>query len=225
MKRALLALLICLALIPAAARAEDKKPDATPSFYIAALYEKLLGRTPDFGQWVAQSPKYQSAELYERANIMDSNVKQLRDTFDLLTVAEPIHVNVRAKISGYSPLGQGFLVQNFNDMTFFNYTYLGEHYALIPNGMAKYQWLKTPASLADSIMRETDNGQQVHMTLTLIPLAADGKDMEINNVKYHLIMADISKIQMWSKDGHEAIWDTEIADTDATKKQVLGLHP
>jgi len=221
---ALLAILACLFLSAPAHAGDGKKPEATPAAYIAMLYSKLLGTTPDFAGWVMSTEQYKQAELYDRAKIVSLNVEKMQDTFSLLTVSEPIVLDVTATISGYSTMGHGFLVQNFNDMTYFNYTYMGDRYALVPNGMSKYQWLRSPEDLAPMIMRETDNGHNAVMTITLTPQAADAKPMLLDGANRKLIMGEVSKIELWSKDKSHVIWDTQIAETDAGKKQMLNLY-
>ncbi|MDE1152317.1 MAG: hypothetical protein PW788_07255 [Micavibrio sp.] len=220
-----LLVLSCLLLAtPALASSDGKKPEPTPPAYIAMLYNKLLGKAPDFAAWVTSTEQYKEAELYDRAKIVELNSEKMQNTYSLLTVSEPIVLDVTANISGYSPLGKGFLVQNFNDMTYFNYTYMGERYALVPNGMTKYQWLRSPEELSPMIMRETDNGQNAIMTITLTPQAADAKPMQLDGRNCRLIMGEVSKIELWSKDKTHVIWDTQIAETNASKKRLLNLY-
>ena len=223
--RALLAALLIL-LIATPAFASGKKPDATQSIYVAMLYEKLLGKTPGFEDWVRSSPKYAKIELYDRPQYLKDEVEKMYDTYNLLTVTEPIVLDVNAKITSYSPLGKGFLVQNFNDMTYFNYTYMGQRYALIPNGVASYQWLKCPPELAASIAREMNpDNNTVRLTLTLTPQGADPNPIQMDGRTYKLVMAEISKIELWSKDNSFVVWDTQFNSTDVKTKSLLNLHP
>lgn len=202
-----------------------KMPEQTKAVYIAMLYEKFVrsNATPDFEDWVQRSPDYQAAELYQRPDIVLKNSKELKATYDLLTPTEPIVLIIKARISGYSPAGQGFLVQNFKNMSFFDYTYLGKRYALVPSGIDRYQWLKAVPEEVNEIMRETDNGRNATLVLSMIPSQADPKPIELNGKKYNLMMADISKIEMWSKDSSRIIWDDKMNAPASIRSQVLDL--
>ncbi len=225
MRALLAAVIIALVLAATPALASGKKPDATQGIYVAMLYEKLLDKTPAFEDWVRSSPKYAKTELYDRPQYLKDEVDKMYDTYNLLTVTEPIVLDVNAKITAYSPLGKGFLVQNFNDMTYFNYTYMGQRYALIPNGVASYQWLKCPADLSDSIAREMSENQTVRLTMTLTPQGADPHPIQMDGRTYKLVMAEISKIELWSKDNSYIVWDTQFNSTDSKTKSLLNLHP
>jgi hypothetical protein len=205
---------------------QTKMPDQTKSIYIAMLYEKFLhanGGTPDFEEWVRKSPDYDSAELYQRPDLVIKNSKDLKATYDLLTPTEPIVLAIKAHISGYSPAAHGFLVQNFQNMAYFDYAYLGKRYALVPNGISNYQWLKAVPEEVKEIMRETDNGRSANLVLSLVPIQVDTKPMDLNGRKYNLMMADISKIEMWSKDGSHVIWDDKMNAPASVRSKILDL--
>jgi hypothetical protein len=224
-----IALIACLVLafagIARAQMSQPKMPDQTKAIYIAMLYEKFLhgDAAPNFEDWVQRSPDYQQAELYQRPDIVIKSSKELKTTYDLLTPTEPIVLIIKARISGYSPAAKGFLVQNFRNMNYFDYTYLGKRYALVPNGIDRYQWLKAVPEEVNEIMRETDNGRSATLVLSLIPSQADPKPIELNGRKYSLMMADISKIEMWSKDSSHIIWDDKMNEPASVRSKVLDL--
>lgn len=204
---------------------QPKMPEQTKAIYIAMLYEKFVhsNTTPDFEEWVQRSPDYLQAELYQRPDIVLKNSKELKTTYNLLTPTEPIVLIIKARISGYSPTGKGFLVQNFKNMSYFDYTYLGKRYALVPSGIDRYQWLKAVPEEVNEIMRETDNGRNATLVLSMIPSQADPKPIELNGKKYNLMMADISKIEMWSKDSSHIIWDDKMNAPSSVRSKVLDL--
>lgn len=223
MRYVTLAFAVMLAATPALAFS-TAKPAATSPLYIAMLYHKLAGDAPDFTGWTKQWDVYQKTDMADRPALLEKRVGEMTNTFNLMTPSEPIIVQSRIKLSGYSASNQGFLVQNFNDVTFFSYNYMGKRYALIPGGAAKYQWLKAPPNMADAIMRETDNGSAGRVTLTLISMRADPKPLVMNGKPYNLLMADISKIELWSKDGKTLVWDSQIGESKG-RKDLLNLRP
>ncbi|MBI1214332.1 MAG: hypothetical protein GC185_00770 [Alphaproteobacteria bacterium] len=222
---AILAALALAAARPACAQLlKQQKPKPTQARYIAMLYDKLTAHMPDFDAWARATPAYKNAPLVKKAEVETATGKDLLETFTLMTVSEPIVMTAEAQISAYSTMGNGFLMQNFNDMSFFDYEYDGERYALVPNGIVDYQWLHDLPSDNDNIMRETKNGYHAQMVFTLVPLRADPKPMEMGGVKYHLILADISKIEMWSADGSRVIWDSTMNDPTSVKSRLMNMY-
>jgi hypothetical protein len=54
------------------------RPEPTSPIYIAMLYEKLISdRTPDFADWVRESPEFRKAELYEQPDILEKGKAKL----------------------------------------------------------------------------------------------------------------------------------------------------
>ena len=208
------------------AQSPQKMPEQTKAIYIAMLYEKFRhpgGDTPDFEEWVRKSPDYDNAQLYERPALVLKNSKDLQATYDLLTATEPVYVMVKAHISSYSSTAQAFLVENFKSRTFFDYAYLGKRYALVPNGLEKYQWLKAVPEEVAEIMRESDNGRAANLVVSLIPSQADPKPMKLNGQDYYLMMGDISKIEMWSKDGSHVVWDDKMNEPASVRSKILDM--
>ncbi len=231
MKKAFRLALIALAVAGfcAGSRAQEitptKMPDATKPVYVAMLFEKIEhpNNTPDFEEWVRNTPDYVNAQLYDRPALVLKESKELKATYDLLTPTEPIVITIKAHISGYSPTAKGFLVSNFQKLTYFDYAYSGQRYALVPNGISNYQWLKAVPEEVDDIMKESDNGKNANLVLTLIPTQIDPKPMDLDGKKHSLMMADISKIEMWSKDGTHVVWDDKMEAPASVRSKVLDL--
>lgn len=128
------------------------------------------------------------------------------------------------KITGYSPVGKGFLVQYFHDLTYYLYTYMGNRYALVPNGIMAYTWLKAPKSFTKEIMEETNNGRDAKLLLTLIPQTADPKPMMLNGKPTRLMMAEVTKVELWSKDGTRVIWDDKMNAPSSVRSRLMNLY-
>lgn len=201
------------------------RPEPTDAIHIAMLYEKLISdRTPDFADWVRETPAFKKAELYQQPEILEKGKEDLANTYKLLSTAEPIVLEVKMQISAYSPVGKGFLVKYFNDLTYYRYTYLGNRYALVPNGVMAYTWLKAPKSFADEIMKETNNGRDAKLLLTLIPQSADRKPMILDGKPTRLMMAEVTKVELWSKDGTRVIWDDKMNAPTSTRSKLMNLY-
>lgn len=223
MMRAVSFLLVIL-LLSAPALA-DTRPAKTQDIHIAMLYHKLTNKgEPDYEKMIGKWSRYQKANLMERSEMLEKYVPPMKEAYDLITPTEPIVANVRVKISGYSPSQKGFFVQSFNDMTFFKFMYMDQRYMVIPSGIAEYQWLKAPPGLADIVMRETKNGHDANLTLTLISLKVDPNPMIMDKLRYNLLLAEISKIELWSKDGKSIIWDSAMGSRDRKRNELLNMH-
>lgn len=229
MKRAIAAVIFGFILgfttISFAGTGQATRPAPTDALHIAMLYEKLVSdRTPDFADWVRETPKFKKAELYEQPEILEKGKEELATTYRLLSTNEPIVLEVKMKLSGYSPVGKGFLVQYFNDLTYYQYNYMGNRYALVPKDLMAYTWLRAPKSFAAEIMQETNNGRDARLTLTLIPQTADPKPMVLNGKPTRLMMAEVTKVELWSKDGQRVIWDDKMNAPTSTRSKLMNLY-
>lgn len=229
MKRAIAALafgfILGFATLSYAGSGNVTRPAPTDALHIAMLYEKLISdRTPDFTDWVMETPKYKKAELYERPDIVEKGKEELAKTYRLLSTNEPIILEVKMQISAYSPVGKGFLVKYFNDLTYYRYTYMGNRYALVPSGVMAYTWLKAPKSFAEEMMKETNNGHDAKLLLTLIPQSADRKPMILDGRPTRLMMAEVTKVELWSKDGQRVIWDDKMNAPTSTRSKLMYLY-
>lgn len=224
MMRAALILALLLFLASPAHADENGKPATTKAVYIAMLYQHLSGIRPDFEKWIADTSVYRNAALHERVSLMTQKKSELQQVYSLITPAEPVIIDVPVKLTGYSQKKKGFLVPAFNDMTFFSYEYMGQRYALIPNKINEHAWLKSPPEFADAVMRETDNGHKGVITMTLLPLSADKKPMTYGGREYRLVMADISKMEIWSKDCTRTVWEGRPAKEKGKANKLINLY-
>ena len=223
-RAAFLACLLWASCVAPATADDPKMPAATRSDYVAMLYERMTNPHPEFGDWIRQMPEYKNAAMLDKQTVFDGKADQLKDAYNRIIVVEPVVVSANVRISPYSAMGGGFLVQSFNDITFFHYDYLGRRYALIPQGITGYQWLKAPVSESPRIMRETGNGSRAHLVLSLMPFTADAKPMEMEKREYRLIMAEIVKIEMWSGDGKRILWDSTMNAPSTLRSKLLNMY-
>lgn len=201
-----------------------KKPDQTKAVYVAMLHQKLTRKKPDFAAWVEDSPRFRNAALHERVDMMKQKTAELKEVYGLLTPAEPITLEIPVRMSGYSAREGGFLVPTFSNLTFFSYEYMGKNYAIIPNKIEEHQWLKSPPYLAPSIMEATDNGHNAKILMTLTPHSADPYLVLLKGKKYYLLMTEVSKMEIWSKDGTGTVWDTSLNKPASAKNKILNLY-
>ena len=193
---------------PANAGAPAEKPAMTQTVYIAMLYKKLLHQEPEFEAWAESMPEYKSAELYERGDIMRRNLTDIKNTFKLLSPAEPVILNTMSPLGAYDTRTKSLLIKDFHELTFFSYSYDGEDYAIIPHDIKNYRWIKVSPALADIIWKESAQGKKINVQLTLQPRSADAEPIYLMGKSYHLLMMDVFKIDLWSGDGRRLLWSS-----------------
>jgi len=195
------------------------KPKATKSMYVAMLWQKLLGGSPDFIGWVQNSPDYAKADAKTQMDMIKTRATEMDQTYSLLTPTEPVVAYFTTSMV-YNRKKGGFTLRKWNNHTYFNYGYLGQRYALIPNGIDKFLFLKAPQTLVKPMLDGTDNGKKTTLEITLVPQKADPDPLRIGKNDYRLILADILKINMWSTDGKNILWDSSIMAPD----EILNLY-
>lgn len=203
-----LGLLSCLFILPSGTLHAQQKTEATKPLHLAMLYMKLSRQIPDFRDWIEKSPAYLQADHMARADMMLNNLPDMTKTYKLLTPREPIVLEAQTTLGAYQPLRQRFFAPMLNSETFFNYVYLGQNYALVPQGIEAYQWLYMPAHIADALARETDPERNVNIRLYMTPLTAHKKPVYIGRQPFYPMMATVRALEIWSQDGQRMIWDS-----------------
>lgn len=202
-----------------------ERPKVTDASYIALLFYKLTGNFPDFHAWAQQTPEYISAAPELKINTLETKALEFENTYSLLTLADPMIVEMPAKLSSYSALQRGFLIESFIANMYFGYSFLDTSYALIPKGIADRQWLPVPPEYADAILSQTKEGKEVIIQISLLPTYADNKTpMPLNDIDHWLILTEIGKISIWSSDGTRLLWESRNLQDAATPNRLLDLY-
>lgn len=203
-----LAFLPCLLMSASGAVLALQKTETTRPLHLAMLYMKLSRQVPDFRDWIEKSPAYLEADHMARADIIQSALPSMSETYKLLTPQEPIVLEAQTTLGTYQPLRQRFFAPMLNSETFFNYVYLGRNYALVPQGIENYQWLYMPVQIAEALAREADSGRNVNIRLYMTPLTAHKKPVYIGKQPFYPMMATMRALEIWSQDGQRLIWDS-----------------
>lgn len=228
---AAMALLIGLVLAPCGFAAvpaggiKMEKPKTTEASYVALLFYKLTGNFPDFNVWAQQMPEYKEAAPDQKIDVLDKKSKEFENIYSLMTLADPITIEIPAKLSAYSSLQKGFLIETFKPNIYFGFYFLETGYAVIPKGIAEKQWLPVSPDQADVISSWTNEGREAIIQLTLRPLYADNKNpAKIEDIDYWLILADIANISLWSSDGTRLLWESRNAVGEGVPNKLLNLY-
>lgn len=189
-----------------------EKPGYTKPVYIAMLWHRLNNFTPDFEKMAQKSPSYIGANELERPAIMTAKAANLRDIHSLITPNEPIYIEYKTKAAPYDMRKKQIRLPDLSPSTFFDYTYLGQRYAVIPHKIMAFAALKMEQEMATPIMKERNPDKTITILFTLTPKAADKNPLVLNNKNYNLILADIAKAEIWSADGSMVLWEAKVAE-------------
>ncbi len=200
---------------------EEEKKGTEPS-YISMLFHKLSGKKPDFNLWAESSEKYIESTDLDKMAAKNVAYDQFDNFFTLLNIKEPIIISFTTQISDYSETNKGFFIDSFQPDLFFNYEYMGEHYAVIPNGIDNYQWFSVPEADIKFSKLNTSKENYVNLKIILQPKYADSKKtIRLGKNKYWMILTEVKDIELWSTDSNQLLWRGENASEN---NKLLGLY-
>lgn len=204
--------------------AVPQKPKLTPPVYTAMLFYKLAQRVPDFGSWARRTKEYQSAEPAGKLAALAAQETTLKNVYNLLTLQEPLTVEIPVTLSAYSYANGGFFVENFKSSTFFPVRYEDQSFAIVPLGIMDRQWMKVTDEDAVRAIQSASNNKDAPLTmlLTLTPKYADSSTpAKLEGNDYWLISTDIKKMALYAGDSATPLWESEDPRIDAAKRQEL----
>lgn len=212
---------------PFSTASPEKNAGPTSPDYIAMVFNKLTGQTPDFTGWALKSKAYTEAGKFEKQNALKKQSDDYKRAFSLLTLQEPITVEAEVKLSAYSQVNQGYFIESFKEDTYFATPFAGEIYAIVPIRIMDHQWLKVDAATAKTIdiSRRVSN-DNVLLSISLLPTFADkSSPANLNGQKQWLLSAEIKDMAMYPLTGGPAFWRSkDEANRDAKHQELLNLY-
>ncbi len=157
--------------------------------------------------------------------MLEKKSKELEETYNLLTMADPILVEMPVKLSGYNAMQKGFIIENFKPDTFFDFTYRDQNYALVPRALTEKQWVPVPPGEADAFLSLTKEGRDALAQITMTPRYADPQSpMEIEGKPHWLMLGEIAGISIWTADGSRKLWQSEGGGPSTEPNKLLDLY-
>ena len=170
---------------------------------IATVFHKITGEPVPFEQWARLSPKCLAEKTQTgRTTCQQDREQELRQSYQLLTVTEPVRVPfVPAIFSAYSKENGGYVIKNFTEETYMPFSYAGRNYALIPQGLMDLQFLPVEAGPAQKDIENALRGAQRKAVVLLYiqPTYADrnAQPVELDGKKYTLISGKVTNIAIY----------------------------
>ncbi len=214
---------------PATAQWEpfQKSQKATPSS-VATMYHLLIRKLPDFAAWARETDAYKQAAGFDKNVVLENEIGKLRDQFRLVTLAEPMSIEARVRLSTYSRARKGFIVDGIGKDSFFNYSFLGKNYAIVLPELANFQWLPVEGKQAERLEEAAiRNARTLLLVINLRPNYADTKPIEVEGKEYYLISGQIRSVDLLDPQQRElgVLWGkNNVAQDAAAKQELLNLY-
>lgn len=201
------------------------KQSPTSSLYVALLFNKMAGTSPDFTKWAKNSDVYKRASDFEKQQIASQMISDLQSHFQLMRAQEPIYVDFEVQLMPYSTAHGGYFVDTFKDDTFFAFNYQDEHYALIPNKLMQYQLIKVSEEDAKIVDKYAPRGK-VLLSMTFQPTGVDASaPLPLDTHDYWLMSGDLTDIKIYAAHDHRLLWENRAGITEnETSRKILQLY-
>lgn len=190
---------------------EDMTPPATTSpGYVALLYYRMTGQTPDYEAWAMASDAYTKANSFDKDLVRREKAAEAARAYHLVTYDDPIIVDHEAVLSSYSRAKRGFFVENFRPDTFYGFDFIGRNYAVVPLDLMDFQWVsvddeKTQSKIEDQVRL---SGGKVRMYIYLTPTFADKQTpLKLDSKEYWLLSGRVQKLQIFDPRGKRLLWE------------------
>jgi hypothetical protein len=208
-------------------------PQWTKDFAVAADYYKLIGKLPDFAQWVQNSDAFKAVKgnPFTQKQVLDNMTKQYAAMFDNASVADDIVIHLRVHLSKYSKVNQGFIVLNgFSNQAYFRYHFGGQDFAVVPQhlGDEENTWIPVPEGhIADDLIKSASfHGYDMNVALFVKPVYADaaaGPAPLDEDSSYYLLSGKVTNIMILDTEDR-VLWERNTNQyTENQKNDLLNL--
>jgi hypothetical protein len=230
MKKPFFSLLLTVLLLMAVpgARAEDlmglpdtaapaTRPPVAQEGEVAMMYWMLARQNPKFDAMAKKSDEYQKADQFDKDNVLRTKVSEMKSLYDMVNFSHPTVVAMLVHLAPYSEKNKGFVITDFEDQTFFKYSYAGEKYAIVPRGLMDHQFLGpiTDLALVNKIkLSSYKNAKAFHLLVYLKPDFADPPNTltEIPDEKnkperFHIISGAVQQVALYDVGDTQQFWN------------------
>jgi hypothetical protein len=205
---------VCLlASLPAAAQwgagttGGEYRPRISTAEEVAIVQHVLSADPPSATEWARHSKEYREANDFDREAVLDVKRREYIEKFRLFAKPEVLVIAANIQLSPYSPANKGFVIDSFNDQTFFSYDFGGQKYAIVIPKLMEYQWVEAEPDLAEKIRAAAVSGYgKVRMILEVEPKFADKNPIDLQGTTYRLLAGEVATISISSTRSDVVLW-------------------
>lgn len=208
--------------------ASDARPMVTQEPQIAMMYWQLARKTPDFAAMARATDEYKQAGQFEHDQVEAGQIANLKGMYDSVNFAMPMVVQMAVHLSRYSEKNKGFVITDFEDQTYFKYSFAGENYAVVPRGLMDHQFMG-PIDDPAYVKAIEDAGRHFGQFRLMIYLKPDYADppttlTEIDGKRYHIISGAVSHVSLFNLPETQQLWgDNSQEFNKEEQNQLLNL--
>ncbi len=185
----------------------DYRPRISTAEEVAITQHWLSGDAPSAEEWARHSKEYQEANDFTRQSVIEDKKQEYIQKFRLFSKPETLVISSNVKISRYSKENKGFVIESFNNETFFSYNFGGQNYAIVIPKLMDYQWVGIEGENADLISRFAPiSANTVNVILEVEPKTADKTPIKLGDKEYRLMSAEIASISIYLRKSERALW-------------------
>lgn len=185
----------------------DYRPRISTAEEVAVTQHWLSGDAPSAEEWARHSKEYKDANDFTRQSVIEEKKQEYIQKFKLFSKPETLVISSNVKISRYSHENKGFVIESFNNETFFAYNFAGQNYAIIIPKLMDYQWVGIEGTNAETIARQAPtSGNVVNVILEVEPKTADKTPIKLGDKEYRLMSAEVASISIYLRKSERALW-------------------
>ncbi len=192
---------------------KNSKPTANKNHEIALIFYKLSSILPDFITMAKDYKDYKASFGESKIATLNTRAEELKNAYSLLTLQEPLVVEMPVKLSEYSKNNKGFFITNFEEKTFFKFKHHNKNFAVVPESIMDQQWLKVTDKKTVYEMNKANKAQGGNSLTALIfmaPIYTDSSSTaDIQGTDYWLTFAEINKIEVYLPNSLIPIWRSD----------------
>ncbi|MDP2204793.1 MAG: hypothetical protein Q8K65_00645 [Alphaproteobacteria bacterium] len=203
----LLAVLPAFAQWGAGTTGGEYRPRISTAEEVAIVQHVFAADPPSATEWARHSKEYLEANDFDRESVLDVKRREYIEKFRLFAKPETLVIGANIMLSSYSAVNKGFIIESFNDQTFFSYDFAGQKYAVVIPKLMEYQWMSVEPDIAEKLHVLTVGATgRVRMILEVEPKFADKKPIELKGALYRLLAGEVASISIIAPLTGEVLW-------------------
>jgi len=195
--------------LPAAAQwgGGEYRPRISTAEEVAITQHVLSADAPSATEWARHTKEYQEANDFDREAVLEDRRRAYIEKFTLFSKPETLVIGANIQLSSYSEVNKGFIIESFNDQTFFSYKFAGQDYAIVVPKLMDYQWMATDPETAKKITSSRVGSRgTVRMVMEVDPKYADKNPIELQGKSYRLLAGEVASISIYGPRSDVVLW-------------------